>query len=1114
MRLLILPAVLVGFMAVASSAAAFPLWDVQTRWGDQNLKPGGHGEFVVTLRNNGFEATDGSPITVTLELPPGVTRVAPLPADPDLQEGWGWTCEGTSTVTCTSTDIVSSVMSGKVAQSGAANYIFIRVAIDPGASGTGTVTTSASGGAPFSIPGSDADQVTFSSERAGFGAVPGSFRADAYNGSNRFSTPVRQAGSHPFELRVDFEMNLRHEERPPLGPGRSPESLTTPEEHIRTVEVTLPRGLIGNPEAVPKCQPKDFLNSGLVPYTSCPPDTQVGYMDLQLSNGTEMHGFSFFGINPGLWTKVAVYNLEPPKGVPADFGFHVALAEGHIYPRLDPAQGYSIKAEVPYTSDLAPVRHAKFTMWGVPGDPAHDEFRYKTTPKAVGDLGASFNSPIKPLLTLGMDCAASKRFQWRADSWSRPGVFTPTLESESDMEVTGCDDLRIRFQPDVSLTPSSTAASGPTGLQVNLKVPQRDQTVTEVSKLYNSSGDIHAIDTPPMKKAVVTFPEGMTISTSAAQGLESCSAAQIGLGDDSPVRCPQASQYGTLTLRTPILPKDAPMTGKIYVAKQNDNPFKNFLSLYLVVEEEDRGLRVKIPGRVDLDPVTGQITTTFDDLPQFPVSDMELNLKGGNRAGLVNPSTCGEKTIKAEFYSWADPTTPITRSSSYRVTSKADGSPCVADLAGRPFAPAAQGGTVNPSAGAYSPFVYRVQRSDDDQELSALRVDLPKGLLARIAGVAKCSEAAIAAAQAPGRTGTEEANSPSCPAASLVGSTEAGSGVGQVLTYVPGKLYLAGPYKGAPLSMVAITPVLAGPYDLGVIAVRTKLEVDPTTAQAAAVSDPLPQIFKGIPVRIRDLRINVDREQTTLNPTSCDPTSVASLLTGTGGLLGTTADDTQASVANRFQAANCASLAFKPRLRLKMKGGTKRSGHPAVHATLTFPRGASANIKNAEVLLPPTQLIDNANVNNPCTRDQFAAEACPASSILGTARAYTPLLDQPLEGNVYFRANGGARTLPDLVADLRGDIRVVLVGWIDSVGPKGSEVRRIRTRFRDVPDAPVTKFEMRLKGGKKGLIVNNTNICRSKAPAIVKMDAQNGKVHDFKPKVGKRCGGGPASKGR
>jgi hypothetical protein len=1091
----------VALLGFAGSAKAFPIYDVQTRVGDQNLKPGGFGEFVITPHNIGFEATDGTPVEVTLELPPGVTRVAPLPGDPPEQEGYGWTCSGESTVVCTSTDVIDTVLSSKFLTGGAGQYIFIRVAVDPSASGTHTVKTTMTGGGGFVLPGEDVDEITISDQAAGFGLVPGRFRADAYNGKAPFGTPVRQAASHPYELKVDFEMNLRHEERPPKEPGQSPRGLTTPEGHIRTVEVTLPRGLIGNPEAVPKCSPDDFLASGLVPYTSCPPDTQVGVMDLQLSNGTPENGFGFFKFNPGLWTHIAVYNLQPPKGVPADFGFHVALADGHIYPRLDPEKGYAIKAEVPYTSDLAPVRHAKFTMWGVPGDPAHDELRYKRKSEGEGEFGATFAAPIRPLLTLGSECGRSYDFDWRADSWSNPGQFTPTVKAPAGMQVDGCDDPRIRFEPEVTLQPSSRAAGGPTGLQVDLKVPQRDDTVNEAWELYDSSNDIDAIATPPLKKAVVTLPQGMTISTSAAAGLGNCSLEQLGLGTDRPVTCPENSQYGTLTLHTPILPQDQPMTGKIYVAKQNDNPFNNFLSLYLVIQDPQRGLLVKIPGKVDLDPVSGQITTTFDDLPQFPVSNMSLTFKGGNRAALVNPSTCGTKTIEAEFYSWADPDTPISQASSYEIANKANGAPCVNSLGERPFAPHQTAGTVNPTAGAHSPFVFRVTRSDDDQEFSQLDVSLPPGLLAKIAGIGRCSEAGIAPAEAPGRTGSEEAANPSCPASSQIGSSQVGSGVGQVLTYIPGKVYLAGPYKGAPLSMVVITPILAGPYDLGVIAVRSAIYVQPDRAQASVRTDPFPQIFKGIPVRIRDIQVNVDRPGTMINPTNCSPMQVTSTVTGTGGDVGSTADDTAARLATRFQASDCASLDFKPRLKLQLKGGTHRGDFPALSATLRA-RPGDANIARTAVTLPHSEFLAQEHIRTVCTRVQFAADACPAASIYGHARAVSPLFDQPLAGPVYLRSSDNP--LPDLVAKLDGEIDVVLSGRIDSVNES------IRNTFDVVPDAPVTTFTLRMQGGKKGLLVNSRNLCKGKsARADVRMIAQNGRLSRTRPVLATPCKGSP-----
>jgi hypothetical protein len=629
---------------------------------------------------------------------------------------------------------------------------------------------------------------------------------------------------------------------------------------------------------------------------------------------------------------------------------------------------------------------------------------------------------------------------------------------------------------------------------MHLEVPQRDDTVEKPTDLYAENGDVQAIPTPPMKKAVITLPEGMTLSTSAAQGLGNCSAAQIGIGTDSPVSCPSNSRYGQLILHTPILPADEPMVGDIYIAKQKENPFGNFLTMYFVIHDEDRGLLIKLAGKIELDPKTGQIKTTFDDLPQFPVSDMQLSLKGGVRAGLVNPPTCGTKTITAEFFSWADPSTPHTVQNHYDVTQKPDGSPCVNSLAERPFRPELEAGTVSPSAGTYSPFVFRLQRTDDDQEFSQLGTTLPPGLLANISKVTECPEAGIAQAEADGRTGTAEQLFPSCPASSQIGTADVGSGVGQVITYIPGKAYLAGPYRGAPLSMVVITPILAGPYDLGVIAVRSAIHVNASTAQASVQTDPFPQIYEGIPVRLRDIRVKVDRPETTINPTSCNPMAVTAHVTGTGGNLDSTADDSAVDLSSRFQAANCGTLGFKPKLSFKLKGGTKRGDFPAFSAVLRGREG-DANIARSTVVLPRSEFIEQGHIRTVCTRVQFAADQCPPGSIYGTAKAKSPLFAETLEGPVYLRSNGGERLLPDLVVSLNGKVDVVLAGFVDSVN------ERVRNTFDVIPDAPVTEFRLSMRGGAKGLLVNHRDLCAAPSRADVRLLGQNGKEENFRPAV-------------
>ena len=645
------------------------------------------------------------------------------------------------------------------------------------------------------------------------------------------------------------------------------------------------------------------------------------------------------------------------------------------------------------------------------------------------------------------------------------------------------------------MQPTSKAAGGPTGLDVHLEVPQRSDEVDEAHKLYAEEGFVKGISTPPMKKVVVKFPEGMTVNPAAAQGLGFCSPEQIGLGTNNPVTCPDSSQYGTLTMHTPALPIDEQPEGWVYIAKQNDNPFHNFLSLYLVIQEPNRGILVKLAGRADLDPNTGQITTTFDDLPQFPVSDMEMNLKGGLRAGLVNPQTCGRKTIEATFYSWHEPTVGKTVNSNFEITQNPDGSPCYQNNSERPFNPQISGGTLNNLAGSFSPVELTMTRTDFDQELSVAEGTAPPGLLASLKGVGRCADAAIAASANPERTGTEEINSPSCPADSLVGSVDAGAGVGQVLTYVKGKIYLAGPYKGAPVSGVAIVPAVAGPFDLGTIVTRAPGYVNPKTAELHLVTDKLPLIFKGIPVRVRDIQVHLDRPNFTLNPTNCEPFSLS-------GTLFSSAGKSKAS-STPFQAADCASLGFTPRLKPQLFGGTHRGAHPKFKGIFRA-RAGDANVASAVVTLPRSEFLDQSHIRTICTRVQFAANACPAGSIYGHAEAKTPLLDETLSGPVYLRSS--SHKLPDLVIALHGIVDVEVVGRIDSI--KGG----IRASFESIPDAPVEEFQITMQGGKKGLLVNSRNICARPYKLNAEFEGQNGKEATLTPKLVASCNGRQAKR--
>jgi hypothetical protein len=1097
-------ATLLGFAAALLAASppqvlAGPLYDIHAHWADTNLPPGGEGLFIVEARNLG-DAAGGEDLSIVDQLPAGVTVKALRFRPVEGVELAGTNCSGVGTETAecfleaaelpTYAKPQGAVTGGNSFSPEPAGFLpvmYIDVKIDPLLEGMGTNTATLSGGgAP--TPVTQVRQVHFAQAPSEFGIVPGSYAADVFDAAYPFGSPLRRAGDRPFELRVGFEFNRK------VG-IQDGVTVNRPHGKIKTVEATLPRGMVANPEATPKCTPTLFAEVGSTPSSSaCPPDTQVGYLNIDTGGAGQLTQ-----AGEAILNRVPIYSLEPPQGVPADFAFKAAgLVQGHIYGIPDPAQEYAIKSVTPNISNLIDVMGSEVTIWGVPGDPAHDKFRAFPDKSTGKSLGAAWGSaPIRPFLTNPMDCGVDNGGTLvRLESYSDPGNFTPVEEYGSPLNVEGCDDPRFRFEPDISLQPTTRDAGAPTGLDVHLEVPQRNDEAKEAKDLYAPNGNVKAIPTPPIKKAVVTFPEGMTISPSAAQGLGSCSLEQVGLETDKPVTCPDSSQYGTLTIHTPILPANHQPEGFVYVAKQNDNPFHNFISLYLVIQEPDRGILIKIPGKVDLDSVTGQIKTTFDDLPQFPVSDMQMSLKGGLRAGLVNPSTCGKKTISAEFFTWQDPETPHPVNSSYDITQNPDGSPCYQSPSERPFDPQLSGGTLNNTAGSFSPLELRMTRTDEDQELSVVEGTAPPGLTASLRGVAECSDAQIAAAANPARTGTEELEAPSCPASSQVGTVDAGAGVGQVLTYVKGRVYLAGPYEGAPVSGVAIVPAVAGPFDLGTIVTRAPAYVDPQTAQLRLKTDPLPLIFKGVPVRVRDIRVHLDRPDFTLNPTNCEPMSLNGTLFSSEGK--------SKAASDRFQAADCGALGFKPHLSLRLKGPTGRGGHPALTAVLKA-RAGDANIAGAQVTLPHSEYLDQGHLNNICTRVLFAAKECPPASIYGYAKAITPLFDTPVQGPVYLRSNP-AHKLPDLVAALRGPaslpVEVDLQGRVDSAvlrNPRGEKVGRIRNTFEVVPDAPVTEFTLFMQGGKKGLLENSENLCTGTFRATAKFSAQNGKAITLRP---------------
>ncbi len=701
--------------------------------------------------------------------------------------------------------------------------------------------------------------------------------------------------------------------------------------------------------------------------------------------------------------------------------------------------------------------------------------------------GAPFEgAAIRPFFTMPMDCGVENGGSLiGVDSYEHPGEFTPAVEGTA-LKVSGCDDSRFRFQPKIKLEPTDRHAGAPTGLEVKLEVPQRDDAVKNAEELYAQNGSVQAIATPPIEKTVVTLPQGMTLNPSAGQGLTGCSLAQLGMSaagvpNGEPVACPENSQIGTLVTHSPDLPENEPLEGRVYIAKQGENPFGSLFALYLVLENKERGLLVKLAGEIKLDESTGQIRTEFKDLPQFPVSDLSLKFKSGARAALVEPSTCGQATITATYYSWQDPNTPHTSTNSYPIAWKPDGSPCVSVLTERPFGPQLAAGTLNPTGGAFSPFTLQLTRTDEDQEISTLGVTLPPGLSGKIAGVPQCPEAGIAQANSRGGVpgdGALELADPSCPASSQVGTTLVGVGTGASLAWVPGKAYFAGPYKGAPFSLVVITPSVVGPYDLGVVALRNALYIDPLTAQVKVVSDPLPQILDGIPVRIRDVRVSIDRQQFMFNPTNCNEQQITSAI---GSIAGASAHP-----GSRFQVAGCAGLAFKPKFTASTSGKPSRKLGASLDVKLSYPKdamGKDANIRSVKVSLPKQLPSRLTTLQKACPDATFNANpaSCPAGSKVGSATAVTPILPEALTGPAYFVSHGGAK-FPELVVVLQGDgVTVQLHGetFISKAGITSST-------FRQVPDVPVSTFELSLPQGPNSALAANGNLCSLTRTVLVK----------------------------
>jgi hypothetical protein len=994
----------------------------------------GKGEIAIFASNVGGAPTAGR-VSVTL---------GPLPAGSITSEagtGTGWTCPGgpgETTVTCTTEEPVPA------ASPAPALSVPVEVNMTSAASLATTASVSGGGAESFSIP----VPIEVSAVPAGPGVQ--AFMAGAFDADGKPST---QAGGHPAFAITNFFVNT----------VLSPRGTIVPSGDARDIRVDLPPGFLGNPLVTPRC-PQRLPSSKQPGADACPVAASVGHFYMAL--------LSFGDISTGD-VAFPTYNDVPPEGFAAEFTTVIGGPQQTLLGSVRSDGDYGVTITAPTIANYEQVFGSFVALEGNPAGAAGKAFL--TNPADCSGEAAS-----TPLTTIGLD------------TWQQPSLLG--IASAAVPPVVGCD--RLEFRPTLSFQPASGEAAAPTAATAELDLDQ--------SRL----SDPQALAPPPLKRAVVALPEGLALNPAAADGLAACTEAQIGFRgsgfaapnpmrfDTSHPTCPDGSKLGTVEVRSPLL--EAPLEGTIYLAAQEANPFGSLLAIYLVVDDPRTGLVLKLPGEVRTDAATGQLTAVFDNGPQLPFESLKLSFRGGGpHSPLATPDVCGTYATSGVLTPWSAPESgpPAQTKDSFRISSGAGGGACPSSPAARRFAPGFVAGTTSGHAGRYSPLVIAVSRGDGEQQLSRLEFGLPEGLLGKLAGLAYCPDGAILAAATS--SGSSELASPSCPAASEIGRVDSSAGIGAEPIHVAGHLYLAGPYEGAPLSAVVITPAVAGPFDLGDVVVRAPLFVDPTSAKLTVRSDPIPTLLRGIPLQLRSVRIDVDRPGFTLTPTSCAPMAVTASISGDSGAV--------ATPANRFRVEGCKGLPFKPRLSVHLRGPVRRAKDPGLRAVLRQPPG-QANIGRVSVVLPRSEFIDQRHIDAPCTRVQFRASACPPGSILGYARAFSPLLDRPLEGPVYLRSNGGERELPDLVADLHGQIHVELVGFIDSVHRKGIEASRIRNTFVSVPDAPVSRFVLELQGGDKGILQNSTNICHGRQRALVRMQGQNGKTHDFATPVRADCG--------
>jgi len=868
--------------------------------------------------------------------------------------------------------------------------------------------------------------------------------AQASQKINTFTTSTSNtgAGLHP-DLFTSFSLD---------SPGK-PES-------AKNILFDAPEGVFGNTNAITKCLPADFA------LDSCPTNSQAGLITIRAN---------YEGNDNNILGTAPLFNIKPGTETPGVFSFKVPTLNIpiNIPVTVRTSSDYGLRFRVSEISQIAPLSGVTLTIWGFPALDEHNEDRFPkgspgNPPGCPGQINTNCNAsagssdPVRPLTSNPTYCPGTALVS-RLTVQTYQDPDNPSHAETTYPPTTDCED--VTFAPVLQARPTTNETDSPSGLDLTLRSQQFLSFAASPSQI---------------RAARVTMPQGFTINPDAADGQTACTDAEARFADDGPSFCPDSSKIGTYDIGSPSL--DGPLTGALYIGEPKPG---NQYRVFMVAD--GFGIHSKIAATFHPDPQTGQLTFAVDDLPQVPFEEFNLHLFASDRGLMATPTACTVYTVTARFFPWDSELADQTSAQTFGLDSGPNKAGCPGQV--RPFNPRLVAGTSNPEAGAFSDFTLKLDRDDGDQFLGDLNFKMPPGFTGDLSGIPYCSEGAIAAAAA--NLGRSELLSPSCPTASQIGTTRVSAGPGRHPFNAVGRMYLAGPLKGAPLSLAAVTPALAGPYDYGVVVVRVALRVDTLTAQVSAVSDTVPSIVGGIPIRMRSIQVSIDRPNFTINPTNCSPFSVASQGIGDQGTI--------SDFFSPFIAVNCSNLRFKPSMTVRQLGRkTKRSSNPSLQFDLRT-RPGDANIKALSVTLPTAFEIDQRHLGNICSEKELVATQCAGRTAIGRATTNTPLLDAPLTGPVY--AVSGSGGLPRLAFVLGGQVTLIPRADTLTIGNG-----RVRTTVPVVPDAPIGHFRLVVFGGKQGYLINTRNICRHTPTIAVSYRAQNGLTHQQRLKTKVGCG--------